>query len=193
MPVSAKGMEEGPAIDQLILRWRSGDECARDLLIEILHPDLRAIASAQLRRERDVSFSSGDLVNDAVLRLVNLGHIHLADRAHVVALAARLMRNILVDHARQRGTDKRAHQKVELNPDIDGEQRVDLISLESALLRLGAIDSALAELVEMRYFGGMSLGDIAQVSGLSEATVKRRWRAARAWLADALENPIDAA
>jgi RNA polymerase sigma factor (TIGR02999 family) len=146
-----------------------------------------------LRRERDSSFSSGDLVNDAVLKLVRLRRIDLNDRAHMVALAARMMRNILVDHARGRGTDKRTHQKVELNPDIDGGQRVDLMSLESALLRLGAIDPALSELVEMRYYGGMALGDVAQVTGQSEATVKRRWRAARAWLMDALENPIDGA
>jgi RNA polymerase sigma factor (TIGR02999 family) len=185
-------MDSGAPIDSLIARWRAGDSGARDTLISELHPELKAIASAQLRRERDVSFSSGDLVNDAVLRLVTLGRIDLADRAHMVALAARLMRNILVDHARARNANKRLHHKVELNPDLDGEQRVDLIALESALLRLGAIDAELAELVEMRYFGGMPLGDIAQVTGLSEATVKRRWRVARAWLADALENPLDA-
>jgi DNA-directed RNA polymerase specialized sigma24 family protein len=74
---------------------------------------------------------------------------------------------------------------------VDGEQRFDLISLESALVRLGAIDSQLTELVEMRYFGGMSVADVAMVTGLSEPTVKRRWQAARAWLADALANPID--
>lgn len=185
-------MDSGAPIEPLIARWRAGDSDARDRLIEELHPELKAIASAQLRREREVSFSSGDLVNDAVLRLVTLGRIELADRAHMVALAARLMRNILVDHARARNSNKRLHNKVELNPELDGEQRVDLIALESALLRLGAIDAELAELVEMRYFGGMALGDIACVTGLSEATVKRRWRVARASLADALENPLDA-
>lgn len=178
-------------IDDLILRWKGGDAEARDRLVTLLHPELRTIASAQLRRERNVSFSSGDLVNDAILRLVRLGRIDIADRAHIIALAARLMRNILVDHARAKQTDKRAHLKVELNPDIDGEQRVDLIALETALKRLGAIDMQLADIIEMRYFGGMALGDIAEVTGLSEATLKRRWRTARAWLADALENPID--
>lgn len=178
-------------IDDLILRWKGGDAEARDRLVTLLHPELRTIASAQLRRERNVSFSSGDLVNDAILRLVRLGRIDIADRAHIIALAARLMRNILVDHARSKRTDKRAHLKVELNPDIDGEQRVDLIALETALKRLGAIDMQLADIIEMRYFGGMALGDIAEVTGLSEATLKRRWRTARAWLADALENPID--
>lgn len=179
-------------VDGLIRQWRGGDTAARDQLVGLLHPELKLIASAQLRRERNVSFSSGDLVNDAILRLVRLGRIDIADRAHIIALAARLMRNILVDHARSKRTDKRAHLKVELNPDIDGEQRIDLIALEIALKRLGVIDMQLADIIEMRYFGGMALGDIAEVTGLSEATLKRRWRTARAWLADALENPIDA-
>lgn len=180
------------SVNMLLSAWRKGDTAARDQLIEVLHPELRTIASAQLRRERHVSFSSGDLVNDAILKLVQAGSIDLADRSHMLALAARLMRNILVDHARARGTDKRSHQKVELNPEIDGEQRVDLISLETALKRLGAIDMQLTDIIEMRYFGGMALGDVAEVTGLSEATLKRRWRTARLWLADALENPIDA-
>ncbi len=184
-------MANAETVDRLIMLWRGGDAAARDRLIARLYPELRIIASAQLRRERDVSFSSADLVNDAVLKLVRMGVIQLADRAHMVALAARLMRNILVDHARAKGTDKRLHQKVELNPDIDGERRVDLIALETALKRLSAIDAQLGELVEMRYFGGMGLGDIAEVTGLSEATVKRRWRTARAWLADALGHPIE--
>ena len=124
-------------VDALIREWRGGDTAARDQLVELLYPELRTIASAQLRRERHVSFSSGDLINDAILRLVKMGRIDIADRAHVIALAARLMRNILVDHARSKQTEKRAHLKVELNPDIDGEQRVDLIALEIALKRLG--------------------------------------------------------
>jgi RNA polymerase sigma factor (TIGR02999 family) len=178
-------------VDGLIAQWRAGDCSARDELIAILLPELRMIASAQMRRERDASFSSVDLVNDAILKLVRMGRIEIADRAHMMALASRLMRNILVDHAREKATDKRHHRKVVLNADIDGEQRLDLIQLETALRRLGAIDMELAELVEMRYFGSMALGDIAVVTGQSEATLKRRWRTAKAWLADALENPID--
>ena len=127
-------MAEHP-VDGLIRQWRGGSTAARDQLVGLLHPELKIIASAQLRRERNVSFSSGDLVNDAILRLVRLGRIDIADRAHIIALAARLMRNILVDHARSKRTDKRAHLKVELNPDIDGEQRIDLITLETALKR----------------------------------------------------------
>ena len=180
-----------PSVEGLIASWRGGDAAARDALVTLLYPELRTIASAQMRREHNVSISSADLINDAILRLVRMGRIDIADRAHVIALSARLMRNILVDHAREKRTDKRLHQKVELNHDIDGEQRVDLILLETALKRLAAIDMELSDLVEMRYFGGMPLGDIAQVTGLSEATLKRRWRTARAWLADALEHPID--
>lgn len=170
----------------MIAAWRDGDLCARDILIERFAPDLKAIASAQLRRERGVSFSSGDLVNDAILKLVQLGRININDKAHMMALAARLMRRILIDHARARRTNKRDHVRVVLNEELDGENGPDLIALETALVRLGAIDEGLMALVEMRYFGGMAMGDIAEVTGLSEATLKRRWRTARAWLADAL-------
>lgn len=184
-------MASTTTIETLIRQWRAGDLAARDQLVTALYPELRTIASAQMRRERNVSFSSGDLVNDAVMRLVQMGHVTLNDRAHVMALAARLMRNIVIDHARARRTDKRAHQKVPLDEGLDGEKMPDLIALETALVRLGAIDAALAELVEMRYFGGMGLGDIAVVTGLSEATLKRRWRTARAWLTDALSRSLD--
>ncbi len=172
--------------EALIADWRDGDLAARDILLERFAPELKAIASAQLRRERGVSFSSGDLVNDAILKLVQLGRINLNDKAHMMALAARLMRRILIDHARARATSKRDHVRMVLNEELDGEHGPDLIALETALIRLGAIDEGLMALVEMRYFGGMAMGDIAEVTGLSEATLKRRWRVARAWLADAL-------
>ena len=174
------------APDTLIAAWREGDLGARDALLVRFAPELKAIASAQLRRERGVSFSSGDLVNDAILRLVQMGRITLADKPHMMALAARLMRHIVIDHARARVTHKRDHVRVALDEDLDGEHRPDLIALETALIRLGAIDEGLMALVEMRYFGGMAMGDIAHVTGQSESTLKRRWRVARAWLADAL-------
>src|SRR3546814_4343624 len=96
-----------------------------------------------------------------------------------------MMRHILVDHARARGSSMRRHQKVELNTNIDdGHHRIDLNILDAALLRLRALDEQLMELVEMRYFGGMTTADIAEVIGVSEPTVKRRWQVARAWLAE---------
>ncbi len=175
----------------LINRWRSGEDAARDALIERLHPELARIAAARLRRESNSSLSTGDLINEAIMRLIQTDGLEMTDRKHMIALAARLMRHILTDHARAKQTDKRAHHKVELNTRVESEQKIDLNSLDSALIRLGAIDRELVALVEMRYYGGMTLADIGEVSGQSEATVKRRWFAARAWLADALNNPID--
>jgi RNA polymerase sigma factor (TIGR02999 family) len=175
----------------LLERWQAGDRVARDQLVARLHPELSAIAAARLRNEHNSSLSTGDLINDTVLNLMRLDRITIVNRAHFLALASRLMRQILVDYARAKHTDKRNHYKVELNSRVDGEQRFDLYSLESALMRLGVIDMQLADLVEMRYYGGMSLGDIAVVAGVSEATIKRRWQTARAWLTDALSNPID--
>jgi RNA polymerase sigma factor (TIGR02999 family) len=184
-------MSSEPNTQILIAGWRSGDNGARDQLIARLHPELAQIAAARLRGERNSSLSTGDLINDAVLRLLQSAGSDLADRAHFIALASRLMRHILIDHARQKATAKRRGIKVELCTNIDGGQRLDLIALETALVRLGAIDAQLSELVEMRYFGGMTITDVAIVTGLSEPTVKRRWQTARAWLTDALANPID--
>jgi RNA polymerase sigma factor (TIGR02999 family) len=174
----------------LIRGWRAGEHSARDLLIARLHPELEHVAMARLSREQNSSLSTGDLINEVIIRLVETERIELSDRTHLVALASRMMRNILIDHARLKNTDKRKHQKVELNSQIEGQQVFSLNALEPALIRLGAIDRELSDLVEMRYFGGMSLCDIGSVTGQSEATVKRRWHVARAWLADALINPI---
>lgn len=184
-------MQDGANTSVLLARWQGGEDQARDELVARLHPSLTQIAAAKLRGERNSSLSTGDLINDAVVRLIQADHAQFADRAHIIALASRLMRHILIDHARQKASSKRRHVKVELCTAIDGEQRLDLIALESALIRLGVIDRELVELVEMRYFGGMTVGDIAIVTNMSEATVKRRWRTARAWLATALDTPID--
>ncbi len=175
----------------LLARWQDGGDVARDRLVARLHPELAQIAAARLRSERNSSLSTGDLINDAVIRLMQLENGSVNDRSHIIALASRIMRHILIDHARSKAVAKRDHIKIELCTAIEGSQRFDLIVLETALVRLGAIDRQLMELVEMRYFGGMTIGDIAQVSGLSEATVKRRWQTARAWLTDALTNSID--
>jgi RNA polymerase sigma factor (TIGR02999 family) len=180
-----------PNTTSLILMWRDGEHSARDRLIARLHPELIQIAAARLRRERDTSLSTGDLINEAVIRLMRTGAIALTDRAHVIALASRMMRNILVDHARTKLAGRRDHVKVELTTHVEGGQRFDLEMLESALIRLGAIDAQMVEIVEMRYFGGMTVTDIAVVTGLSEPTIKRRWQTARAWLVDTLSNPID--
>jgi RNA polymerase sigma factor (TIGR02999 family) len=184
-------MDSERSSDSLLAAWHEGDRVARDVLVARMHPELAQIAAARLRAEPNSSLSTGDLINDAIIRLIGLDRIEFANRAHFIALASTLMRQILVDYARAKTTNKRNHHKVELNTRVEGEQKFDLNSLDSALIRLGAIDMDLAELVEMRYFGGMTLADIADVTGVSEATVKRRWQTARAWLTDALANPLD--
>jgi RNA polymerase sigma factor (TIGR02999 family) len=174
----------------LFAAWRAGDERARDQLFERFYPELTRAAAGMLRREHAVSLSSGDLVHETVLRLIQLRQIAYDDRAHFMALAARFMRRILVDHVRAKHADKREHQKVTLVTSFERGRPVDLTGLDQALMRLGSLDGQRAEIVEMRYFGGMTLGDIAEVLSLSEATVKRRWTAARAWLIDAMEDPF---
>jgi RNA polymerase sigma factor (TIGR02999 family) len=179
-----------PDTNFLIVSWKNGEVTARDRLIAKLHPELSQIAAARLRSEYNSSLSTGDLINDAVVRLLQADCAGFTDRQHLVALSSRLMRHILIEHARQKATSKRDHIKVELCTRVDGGQRFDLISLETALVRLGAIDPALMGLVEMRYFGGMTVTDVASVTGWSEKTVKRRWHIARAWLIDALARDV---
>ncbi len=194
--LSGGGGREGDVLDsepktaQLLAEWRGGRVDSRNALIARLHPELTVIAAARLRADRGSSLSTGDLVNEAVLKITAAESLSIVDRPHMLALASRVMRNILIDNARARLSDKRRHQKIELTTQIDGEQRFDLIGLDAALVRLRALDAQLADLVEMRYFGGMTVTDVAEVTGLSEPTVKRRWQVARSWLLDALDNPI---
>lgn len=183
-------IDRGSQTQTLIVRWRGGDEDARDALIARLHPELEKIAVARLRGERGCSLSAGDLVNDAILRLIRINEVAFADRTHVLALSARMMRRILIERARHMAADKRRHERVQLNTSIDGVQRFDVIALETALVRLGLIDSQLSEIVELRYFAGMTLPEVAEILEVSESTALRRWQAARAWLGDALTNPV---
>jgi RNA polymerase sigma factor (TIGR02999 family) len=184
-------MQSEPKTSVLLRAWEGGETSARDRLIDRLYPELAQIAAARLRRETHSSLSTGDLINDAVVRLIQREQGSMADRKHFIALASRMMRNILVDHARARSAAKREHHRVELCTNVEGAPRVDLKSLNSALIRLGVLDAGLMELVEMRYFGGMTNAEAAEVTGQSESTVKRRWQVARAWLTDALEHPIE--
>ncbi len=190
MSRSLASVGETQATHALLGDWRDGDGAARDRLIARFLPQLEQIAAAIVRGQPGYSFSTRDLTNDAILRIMRIERIDLANRAHFLALSARVMRNVLVDQMRARLADKRRHQKVEFATYIDGYRSLDLFELDTALVRLGAIDEGLMELVEMRYFGGMSISDIAGLHGQSEATVKRRWRVARAWLSDALERPL---
>jgi RNA polymerase sigma factor (TIGR02999 family) len=176
-------------VQALFRQWREGDFSARDQLFELLYPELRQAAAGLLRYERGLSFSAGDLVHDTVMRLIRLHSLDWADKAHFLALASQMMRHVLIDHVRARRRDKRQHVKVELTSRIEGAKTVDFDMIEEALRKLATVDGGHAQIVEMRYYGNMSIGDVAQVLGCSEMTVKRRWRAARAWLIDQLGIP----
>ncbi len=173
----------------LLQEWREGNVSARDQLFELLYVQLRKISANLLRGEGDISLTTGDLVNEAVMRVVSATTIDISDKAHFLALSARTMRRVLIDHARKTNANKRHHQKVTMQTHLVGAQgNVDIHHLESALLRLKVMNTSWRDIVEMRYYGGMSMEEIACVLGCSVSTVKRDWRVARAWLLDALEE-----
>ncbi|WP_430420810.1 ECF-type sigma factor [Phenylobacterium sp.] len=174
----------------LLAAWRGGDRAARDRLFSILYDELQRTAAAMLRGERDVSLSIGDLVHETIIKLIALNEIDWQDRAHFMALTSVMMRRALLEHVRAKRTDKRRHQKVELMTNLPDAPNADLDDVNDALERLSRIDPERAEIVEMRYFGGMEIADIAVVLNLSESTVKRRWQAARLWLYEAMQ-PLD--
>lgn len=174
---------------ELLKAWRAGDIPARDCLVEHLYKELNAISRRLLLGEGNASLMSGDLVNEAIMRLLKTEKIEIADRAHFLSLAARTMRRILVDHSRMRKTDKRHHEKVTLATFFEGHQdSLDVQELELALIRLKVINEDRAALVEMRYYGGMTPEEIAIVLGCSASTVKREWRAVRSWLLETIEE-----
>ena len=172
----------------LLQNWRAGDMSARDELFELLYSELRQVSAALLRAESNNSLSTGDLVNEASIRLIQLDQIQWTDKSHFLALSARAMRRVLIDHARKKSADKRLHHRVTLITRFEGgAHRLDLDVLEKSLIRLAAIDSEKANIVELRYFGGMTLEEISEVTGASASTVKRQWRVARAWLLDTMQ------
>ncbi|MFI5120707.1 MAG: sigma-70 family RNA polymerase sigma factor [Thermoanaerobaculia bacterium] len=179
-------MPETGAVTRLLLKWRAGDEAAFHDLMELVYRDLRRRADAYLRRERsNHTLAPTGLVHETYLKLVGEAGIPWSDRAHFFAVAARAMRQILVDHARKRSAAKRggAAERVTLsNLPARGDVSADLVALDAALERLAALDPVQARLVELRYFGGLTIEETADVLGSSPATVKRAWASARAFL-----------
>ncbi len=178
---------------QLLSDWRAGDHDARDRLMSLLYPELRRLAQQLFRRERqDHTLQPTALVNEAWLRLSGGSAMASEDRRHLFAMAARVMREILVDHARSRGRVKRdGGERVTLSrlELADSNEALDLVDLDEALQRLEAIDPVKARIVELRYFGGLSIEETGQNLDQSPATVKRHWQAARLWLFNALSQP----
>lgn len=171
-----------------LTEWRQGDDRARDRLFELVQPHLRQIASRLLHHERrDHTLEPHALVNELCVRLLGAEPITYAARTHFFAIAAQTMRRILIDHARARVAEKRggAQQRLTLSA-VDGwnpvTQNEDLMALDVALAKLETLDPRAARVVELRFFGGLTEDEVADVVGVSVITVKRDWKAARAWL-----------
>ena len=173
-------------ITALLTRWARGDEQALHELTPRVYTELRRLAAAYLRKERvDHTLEPTALVNEAYLRLVDQGKVPVyKNRSHFFAMAARLMRRILVDHARRRQTGKRGAHKVPLEEAISvpGGCRADLLALDGCLKALEAFDTRKCKVIELRYFGGLSVKEIAEVLDYSTKTVSRDLALAEAWL-----------
>ena len=172
-------MPEPGEITALLRRLRSGDRAAWDLLVERAYPELHRIAEAHFRHERAGHLLQPTaLVNEVWQKFVALDAVELNDRVHFLSLCSRLMRQVLVDHARRRATHERAVESMR----IDDRIEADALDLDRALRKLAEAHPRPAQVVELRYFGGLSIEEIAQSLEVSPATVKRDWLAARAWL-----------
>jgi RNA polymerase sigma factor (TIGR02999 family) len=177
---------ESADITLLLRRWEQGDASALDQLMPLMYERLRQLARQRLRSETDASLNTTGLVHEAYLKLVDMPGAHLQDRGHFLGLASRVMRHLIVDHARTRRAAKRGLGVTPVPLDeatwIADDAVEPIIELDEALQRLAALDQRRSRILEQRYFGGLSLEEIAQALNISLATVKRELRAARAWL-----------
>lgn len=177
---------------QWLAAWRQGDLGARDRLVEAVYPELRAIAQRQLANERaGHTLQATALVNEAYMRLGGMDRIDWQGRVHFVKMAARVMREVLVDHARRRNAGKRdGGERVSLTGlDLaDAGSGTDVVGLDEALTALERLDADKARIVELRYFGGLTIEETAEALDLSPVTIKRHWQVARVWLFEALSD-----
>ena len=182
--MSEQGTE---SITQMLIQLTNGNSAVVDALLPLIYDELRSLASNYLRRERpDHTLQPTALVHEAYLRMVDQTQVNWQNRAHFFGVAAQMMRRILVDHARARNAEKRGqdYQKVSLDENLDKavERDDELIALDDALKILAEMDEQKSRIVELRFFGGLSVEETAEVLGVSAPTVKRQWRMAKAWL-----------
>ena len=180
------------SITGLLLKWSGGDATALEQLMPLVYDELRRLAVRYLRRERDNhSLQPTALVNEAYLRLVDQQKVEWQSRAQFYGLAARVMRNILVDHARSRQAAKRGGEQFQVSFDGDHQgivnPEIEFLAVHEALERLATFDEQKAQIVELRFFGGLSIEETAEVLRVGHATVERDWKLARAWLRRELE------
>jgi RNA polymerase sigma factor (TIGR02999 family) len=173
-------------VTRLLLAWSRGDPGALEELMPLVYPELRRLAARYLRRERSGgSLQSTAIVHEAYLKLVDQRNVRWQNRAHFFGVAAQAMRRILIDHARRRMAKKRAGRTANLTLEVGPRvepRSIDLIALDHALSRLADLNADQARLVELRYFGGLTTQETAEVMACSTAKVERDWRTARIWL-----------
>lgn len=173
-------------VTQLLARWSGGDAAAREALLPLVYNELRRLAGRCLAGHQPQTLQSTGLVHEAYLRLVGQTSLRAENRSHFLAIAARLMREILVDHARSRAAAKRGANCITLTFDeaiaLPHRRELDVIALDDALNTLAALDPRQSKIVDLRFFGGLSIEETSEVLELSPATVKREWATARLWL-----------
>lgn len=174
-------------VTDLLIRLSGGKREVVDELLPIIYDELKRIAASYLRRERsDHTLQPTALVNEAYMKMVDITQVSWQNKAHFIGVAANQMRRILVDHARQHNAQKRGGEFhiLTLNEEIDkaDEQSAELIALDDALTELAKMDPTKARIVELRYFGGLTTDETAEVLGVSSITVKRNWKMTKAWL-----------
>ena len=174
-------------VTQLLLAWREGDEGALEQLVPVVHQELRRLAHRYMAGQRPGhSLQTTALVNEAYLRLVGFGQVRWQDRAHFLGVSAQLMRRILVDSARSRGSLKRGGGDQRMTFDegllVSPEREEDFIRLDDALRELAEFDERKSKVVELRFFGGLGVKETAEVLQVSEGTVMRDWKLAKLWL-----------
>ena len=181
-------------ITELLIEFSKGNQSVVDDIFPLIYDELKKLANNYLRNERGShTLQPTALVHEAYLKLVDYKRINWQNRAHFMGMAATLMRQILIDHARRHRAGKRGGENENLSLEesiviVAGEKSMDLIRLDDALKELAKFDEMKSRLVELRYFGGLSTEETAEVLGVSEITVKRHWRMAKAWLAEAING-----
>lgn len=175
------------SVTELLTLWCEGDESALAQLTPLVHAELHRLARRQMRNERTGhTLQTTAVVNEAYLRLVDLSRVRWQDRAHFFAMAARLMRHILVDYARSHASAKRGGDALEVSLDkaavLSTEPSTDLVALDDALRALSEVDARKSQVVEMRFFGGLTVQETADALGVSPETVMRDWQFAKKWL-----------
>jgi RNA polymerase sigma factor (TIGR02999 family) len=180
-------------VTQLLINWSNGDRAALDKLMPLVYDELHRLAHRYMSRERpDHTLQTTALVHEAYLRLIDQTHVRWQNRAHFFGIAANVMRQILLQHARSHHAAKRGGARPSLSLEdavgLSKEPAVDLVALDDALTSLAAYDPQKSRIVELRFFGGLTVDETAEVLGLSPRTVKREWRVAKAWLYNAMIN-----